>query len=217
MALEGIGIPHPGGRRKHKDATQRHAAAITEARVGIPHHLDAPETDEGAPGWRNAAPPPGGRDAKDVGSVEKYRDPGKEDFKHLGELLLYLRVTYFDRISGGDPDRPRSDLKAAAVVDYLRKHNYSMTSGSYSMLEQGKTLPRNPEQFLDIISKCFRIDRFSKYWVLLRRQYVYDHTVRFVGREYADQTVVHGSALLRSLRGEPSGTDPSLPVHQPTR
>jgi hypothetical protein len=216
MALEGIGIPRPGGRRKHGNRTQQHAAAIVETSVGKPGHLDSAETTEGASGWRNATLPDE-REAKEARAMGKYHDPGKEDFKHLGELLVYLRETYFDRISGGDPDRPRSDLKAAAVVDYLRKHNYSMTSGSYSMLEQGKTLPRNPEQFLDIISKCFRIDRSSKYWVLLRRQYIYDHTVRFVGKEYADQAVAHGSALLRSLRGEPSDTDPSLPVQQPAR
>lgn len=212
MALGGIGgidIPDSRGRRKHGNRTRQHAAAIAETPVGISRPLDSAETAEGASGSHNPTPP-GETEVKDAGAIEKYRDPGKEDFKHLGDLLVYLRQTYVDRISGGDPDRPHSELKAAAVVEYLRKHDYSMTSGSYSMLERGKTLPRNPEQFLDIISKCFRIDRSSKYWVLLRRQYVYDHTLRFVGKEFAVQ-VAHGSAFLRSLRGEPPRTDTSLP------
>lgn len=205
------------GRRKHGDKNQRQASAITEEPLAMLSPFDSEETGEGATVWHDSAPPPGANKEMDIGTIEKYRDPGAEDFEHLGKLLVYLRHTYFDRIAGADSDRPRSDLKAAAVVDYLRKHRYSMTSGSYSMLEQGKTLPRNPEQFLSIISKCFQIDRSSKYWVLLRRQYVYDHTVRFVGKEYADQTILHGSALLRTMRGESSNTDPSHPAQQPVR
>lgn len=219
MALEGMGILRQGSRSKHGKRTQRHATAIAEAPVGMPPRYESAEPDEGASGIQNTTPPGGGdgNETKDFRAIDKYNDPGEEDFENLGKLLVYLRHTYFDRISDGDPDRPRADLKAAAVVDYLRKHKYSMTSGSYSMLEQGKTLPRNPEQFLRIISKCFGIEPSSKYWVLLRRQYVYDHTVRFVGKEFADQTFVHGSAMLRAMRREPSDTDPSLPARLPAR
>ena len=132
----------------------------------------------------------------------RLHEPGREDFAHLGKLLVYLRKTYLERETPDGPERPRVELKAAAVVDYLRRHDYSMTSGSYSQLEQGKTLPRNPERFLDIISACLNVDPTSKYYVLLRRQYIYDHAVRFVGKQFADQTIVHGSALLQSLRKE---------------
>lgn len=199
MAFEGIVLPHQGGKRRNAGAIQSAAVAIPEVPVEMPPGYGNAEAVERLPEGRGATLPAENQ-IEAVSTIEKYCDPGAEDFTNLGELLVYLRLTYFDRISGGDPDRPRSELKAAAVVEYLRTNGYSMTSGSYSMLEKGKTLPRNPEHFLKVISKCFKVDQSSKYWLLLRRQYVYDHTVRFVGKEFADQTVVHGSALLKAMR-----------------
>ncbi len=137
---------------------------------------------------------------KDPGTVTPYSDEGREDFENLGELLVYLRLTYGDRLQHVRPGGPRITLSAQAVADYLREHDYSMTSGSYSLLEQGKTLPKNPELFFEIISKGLAVEPTSKYWPLLRYQYLFDHARRYMDREFTEQHVPRGSHVLTLLR-----------------
>lgn len=209
MTFHGVGIQGRSVPRKRGKGSQVAAVVALDVEADTPRHLEAVKAAAKSPLQKYDDPPPEGNKLQNPGFTNDRNEPGEEDFHNLGELLVYLRETYFDRLSGGEPDRPRSELKAAAVVDYLRKHGYSMTSGSYSLLEQGKTLPRNPEQFLAIVSKCLHVDRTSKYWMLLRRQYVYDHTARFVGKEYADRTIIHGSQLVASMRNDLSDTDSS--------
>ncbi|HKV84992.1 MAG TPA: hypothetical protein VJN88_10575 [Ktedonobacterales bacterium] len=129
-----------------------------------------------------------------------YNDEGREDFESFGDLLLYLRQTYGERIRRTAPESPHVSLTALAVAEFLKEHGYSMTSGSYSLLEQGKTLPKNPEQFLDVISKCLGIDRLSKYWPLLRFQYLFDHARRYVDRDFAERHVPRGQHVITLLR-----------------
>ncbi len=129
------------------------------------------------------------------------REPGTEDFENLGDLLVYLRQTYFDRgMQAGVEDRPRMELRAGAVAEFLRSHGYSMTSGSYSFLEQGRSLPRVPDHFLELAAYCLNVPATSKYHELLRAQYIYDHTRNTLGQEIADLTVRTGARLLDYLR-----------------
>lgn len=116
-----------------------------------------------------------------------YSDAGEEDFESLGELLVYLRQTYGERIQHNGAFLPHITLAAQSVATFLNDHDYSMTSGSYSLLEQGKTLPKNPERFLDTISTCLAVPPSSKYWPLLRFQYMYDHARRYVNKEFAEE------------------------------
>lgn len=137
---------------------------------------------------------------KELTQMIRFDEPGREDFEHLGDLLLYLRKTYGER-TGQDPaDSLRVTVHASAVIECLNRSKYSMTSGSFSLLEQGKTLPKDPERFLDVIGRCMKIDRSSKYWYLLRYQYVYDVARRTLGPEFADKYVARGSQALRLLR-----------------
>lgn len=131
---------------------------------------------------------------------ELYSDEGREDFDSFGDLLLYLRQTYGERKRRMAPESPHVSLTALAVADFLKEHGYSMTSGSYSLLEQGKTLPKNPEQFLEVISTCLGIDRVSKYWPLLRFQYLFDHARRYVDRDFAECHVPRGQHVITLLR-----------------
>lgn len=199
MAFQDLGIHGQAAPRKRGKARRDAAVMTWDAGADTPHRIKAVEVDKQSSSQSSDDHPPLYDVPPDTSITINRDEPGREDFDNLGQLLVYLRKTYFDRQSGGDNDRPRTELKAAAVVEFLQSHKYSMTSGSYSQLEQGKTLPRTPEQFLSIISKCLHIDRSSKYWILLRSQYVYDHTARYVGKEFADQTIVHGSRLLASM------------------
>lgn len=130
----------------------------------------------------------------------RYDDPGREDFDSLGDLLIYLRQTYGERIQHSGAHFPHISLAQQSVAAFLDEHGYSMTSGSYSLLEQGKTLPKNPERFLDSVSTCLAITPASKYWPLLRFQYMYDHAHRYVSKEFAEAHFPRGKKLLALLR-----------------
>lgn len=130
----------------------------------------------------------------------RYMDAGEENFESLGELLVYLRQTYGERFQRTGSSLPHITLAAQSVAAFLNEHDYSMTSGSYSLLEQGKTLPKNPERFLDVISTCLAVSPSSKYWPLLRFQYMYDHARRYVSKEFAEAHFPHGEKLLALLR-----------------
>ncbi|WIG59048.1 MAG: hypothetical protein OJF49_001795 [Ktedonobacterales bacterium] len=123
---------------------------------------------------------------------------GQEDFQSFGELLRYLRVTYGERTGQNRPGAPKITLTALSLIDCLTDCGYpSMTSGSYSLLESGKTLPKDPEIFLDAISQCLAIGPADKYRVLLRQQYAYDLLARHAGPELAAAMVPRGAEALR--------------------
>lgn len=125
---------------------------------------------------------------------------GPNEFPSLGDMLIYLRRSYSERVEKSHPGGARVTTSAQAVANCLATHGYSMTSGSYSMLERGNTLPKNPESFFEAIGKCLAIDTSSKYWALLRFQYLYDHALRSVGVEFAEQHFPHGERALKLLK-----------------
>lgn len=124
---------------------------------------------------------------------------GKNDFESLGELLVYLRDTYGER-TGYTAHGPAFDITALAVAEKLSQYGYHMTSGSYSQLEHGQTLPKNPERFFDAICAVLAVDEKSKYWVLLRYQYLFDQARRTVGDDFAYTYCPRGQQVLDLLK-----------------
>jgi hypothetical protein len=92
---------------------------------------------------------------------------------------------------------PKVTLTALSLIACLGEHGYPITSGAYSLLEQGKTLPRNPERFFGAICTCLDVPSTDKYWALLRYQYAYDLVARSVDSQFADKYVPRGSHALR--------------------
>ncbi len=125
---------------------------------------------------------------------------GANDFAHMGDLLVYLRRTYGER-TGYAADGPAFTITALAVAEKLStRYGYPMTSGSYSLLEKGISLPKNPERFFEAIGKVLAVDESSKYWALLRYQYLFDHARRTVGEEFAITHCPRGQHALDLLR-----------------
>jgi hypothetical protein len=124
-------------------------------------------------------------------------DDAREDFEDLGDLLRYLRRTYASRTGRSRAGMPKVTLTALSLIACLGGHGYPITSGAYSLLEQGKTLPRNPERFLGAICTCLDVPSTDKYWALLRYQYAYDLVARSVDSKFADKYVPRGSQALR--------------------
>ena len=124
-------------------------------------------------------------------------DDAREDFEDLGDLLRYLRRTYASRTGRSRAGMPKVTLTALSLIACLGEHGYPITSGAYSLLEQGKTLPRNPERFFGAICTCLDVPSTDKYWALLRYQYAYDLVARSVDSQFADKYVPRGSHALR--------------------
>lgn len=132
-----------------------------------------------------------------------FDESGPENFTNLGALLVYLRETYPSRLvdsNDGRPLGPKVSVAALSIAEYLKEHGYSMSSGSYSLLEQGRTLPGTPITFFTLLCDCLAVKPNSKYRPLLLSQYVFDAAARSVGEQFADTFVPHGSRALSELR-----------------
>ena len=138
-------------------------------------------------------------------SMAGEREEGREDFESFGELLRYLRETYGERTGRSRPGGPRVTLTALSLIDCLKHHGYPITSGAYSLLESGKSLPKDPIRFFEAIWTCLAVEQDSKYRHLVKQQYGFDLMARYMGREEAEKAVPHGSAGLRSLGQEETG------------
>jgi hypothetical protein len=134
------------------------------------------------------------------GTVYPDDSVGQDNFATFGDLLVYLRQTYGERVGLNSTGLPRVTLTAQSVAACLKEHGYSMTSGSYSLLEQGKTLPKNPELFLEAVSNCLAVKTTSKYWSLLRFQYLFDHARRYMDEDFAMSHFPRGRQALDLLR-----------------
>lgn len=138
-----------------------------------------------------------------LGEVIRMAGPVTEDrldFESFGEMLTYLRQTYGARTGRTGRGLPRVNLTALSLIDCLKEHGYPITSGAYSLLEQGKTLPKDPERFFEAVCTCLAVERSDKYWTLLRYQYMYDMMARSVSREFADRYAPKGQRALDMSR-----------------
>lgn len=185
------------------ESDSRHAAPTAPvkgervAKTTTPPPARAPRTP--SPRRQPLNPPPSA--PKEVRKPMVFEDEarGPNDFDHLGVLLVYLRNTYAER-TRTSAHTPKFTITALAVANELASSNYPMTSGSYSLLEQGVTLPKNPEQFFAAIGNALAVKESSKYWMLLRYQYLFDHARRMVGDEFAIAHFPRGQHALDLLR-----------------
>jgi hypothetical protein len=122
------------------------------------------------------------------------------DFAHLGEILRFLRDTYPDRTGQNIPGRPRVNLTALSLIDCLKDHGYPITSGSYSLLESGRTLPQDPMRFFEAVGKCLAVPTSDIYWGLMRQQYAFDLVARTVGPEEAARMIPHGDDYVKLVK-----------------
>lgn len=81
-------------------------------------------------------------------------------FENFGALLYYLRVTHLERVGRGDPDTPikRVRYTQAALIACLEQSGYPISSGAYSEIEQGISVPRDPKRFIQAVTSCLRLN-----------------------------------------------------------
>jgi hypothetical protein len=82
------------------------------------------------------------------------------DTTRFGTLLRSLRESYPERVGKKRPGSAlaKTKLRAAGLIQCLVGHGYSVSSGAYSELERGVSLPKDPKRFLDAVTKCLELD-----------------------------------------------------------
>jgi hypothetical protein len=106
-------------------------------------------------------------------------------FAHFGEALRNYRETYQERIRKHNPDMPRIRITALALIDCMEKKGYSISSGAYSEIESGISIPKDPRAFVEAACKCLAIEEGSDEWRTLVQQLGYDIVAKKLGPEYA--------------------------------
>jgi hypothetical protein len=111
-------------------------------------------------------------------------------FQHFGEALRYYRETYQER-TNSNPDMPRMRVTALALIGCMEKRGYPISSGAYSEIESGISIPKDPRTFLEAAAKCLAIQDGSDEWRALVQQLGYDIVAKKLGPEYASFVFPH--------------------------
>jgi len=66
----------------------------------------------------------------------------------------------------------------------MEKSGYSLSSGSYTQIENGSNFPHDPEQFLNTITRCLLLE--DTHYYLLARQLAHDVVQSRISKNIAD-------------------------------
>lgn len=112
-------------------------------------------------------------------------------FAHFGEALRYYRETYQERTNKNNPDMPRIRITALSLIGCMERRGYPISSGAYSEIESGTSIPKDPRAFLEAAAKCLAIEEGSEDWRILVQQLGYDIVAKKLGTEYASFVFPH--------------------------
>jgi hypothetical protein len=113
---------------------------------------------------------------------------GTPVFEHFGQVLRYLRKYYYaEHVLRMPPGASAFRLTALSLIECLTKHGYSLSSGAFSALEAGTSLPRDPGKFLDTLSRCLPMPARDPLWETLVWRLAYDILLRDLGKPWVDE------------------------------
>jgi hypothetical protein len=96
--------------------------------------------------------------SKDEDNTTSARTDGI-DSRSFGAMLRTLRESYPERVGHARPGTAlgNTKLSAAGLIKCLESHGVSMSSGAYSEIENGLSLPKNPKLFLEAVIVCLEL------------------------------------------------------------
>jgi hypothetical protein len=115
--------------------------------------------------------------------------PQDKPFEHFGDVLRHYRETISDRLRPYSPGLAPIQASAADLIRCMRSHGYSISAATYSAIENGESLPRDTEEFLDNVSKCLAIEHGSLEWWTLTLYAMHGLMSQKLGRESADTVI----------------------------
>lgn len=109
-------------------------------------------------------------------------------FPHFGAVLRHYRETVAARLQKYSPGLPELQLSAAKLIECM-KPRYEISPAAYSATENGGSLPRDPEAFIDAVAPCLAIERNSLEWWTLVQYAAYDLVAQRLGADVAEMLV----------------------------
>jgi hypothetical protein len=93
---------------------------------------------------------------------------------YFGRQLRRLRETYVERTGRGSSSAPmlRTRVSALALIQCLQQAGYSISSGAFSEIENGLSIPRDAPEFLAAVSTCLQLTDDEQ--TDLRERLIYD-------------------------------------------
>lgn len=120
-------------------------------------------------------------------------------YAHFGEALQAYRESVSDRLRLMNPHLPRMQLSAAVLLQAMREAGFSLSSGAYSEIEAGHTLPRDPSAFLDAVCPALAIERDSLDWLILRQYLAHDIVKQKLGPTAAEWISLDVNTIKRQM------------------
>jgi hypothetical protein len=113
-------------------------------------------------------------------------------YDHFGHVLRHYRETLSERIHRpGLNLLPQMQVTATALLKCVEQSKGLVISqASYSEIENGLSLPRDPEAFLNAVAPCLAIEEDSIEWWTLVQYLSHGLIAQKLGGEIADQVVV---------------------------
>jgi hypothetical protein len=90
--------------------------------------------------------------------------PRAGQYEHFGAVLRKYRQTVSDRLQYCTPGLAQLDVPAAQLITSMREKGYQISPATYSAIENGDSLPREPDAFIDTVCRCLAIKVGSLEW-----------------------------------------------------
>lgn len=108
------------------------------------------------------------------------------EFESFGEALRYYREHIADRLrlrSGGPS--PNVQLSAKDVVAEMKRADYQISQAAYSDIEQGQYLPKDPDRFMEAVTRSLALEVGSAEYLNLMDHLLFDVIEQRLGKAAA--------------------------------
>ncbi len=112
--------------------------------------------------------------------------PREGDYEHFGDVLRHYRQTVSDRLHDWTPGLAQLEASAAQLIACMRHKGYQISPATYSAIENGESLPREPDEFIEMVCSCLAINLNSLEWWTLTLYASHGLLSRKVGLTAAD-------------------------------
>lgn len=112
--------------------------------------------------------------------------PREGTYQHFGDVLRHYRQTVSDRLQHCTPGLAQLEASAAQLIACMREKGYQISPATYSAIENGESLPREPDEFIDMVCSCLAIKANSLEWWTLTLYASHGLMSRKLGQKSAD-------------------------------
>ena len=125
--------------------------------------------------------------------------PHGGEYEHFGAVLRHYRQTISDRLQDWTPGLAQLEASAAHLIACMRDKGYQISPATYSAIENGESLPREPDEFIDMVCRCLAIKLNSLEWWTLTLYASHGLMSRKLGPRAADIALPLSQSNIRRI------------------